>query len=123
MKTDAEKLSVARVTLQLLTLSEIMPDELRPLIDRTIAEIKPTPQMQPTPETDKFYASFADGVACPSQAEWLYRMQDLERRLTIARAALTEVASQYAGFPDEVLSEIAPEWLRQVLQALTETEQ
>lgn len=42
----------------------------------------------PTPETDLFYSSFADGIATPSQAEWLYRMQDLERRLAIAREAL-----------------------------------
>ena len=50
-------------------------------------------------------------------------MKTDSEKLTIARSALTEVANQYAGFPDEVLSEIAPDWLRQVLQALTETEQ
>ena len=42
----------------------------------------------PTPETDLFYSSFADGIATPSQSEWLYRMQDIERRLTVAREAL-----------------------------------
>jgi len=92
MKTDYEKLSVARITLQLLILSEILPDELRPLIDRTIAEIKPT-----TPKTDS-------------------------EKLTITRAALAEVVNQYAGFPHEVLAEIAPDWLPQVMHALTETE-
>ena len=46
-----------------------------------------------TPETDKFYASFADGVACPSQAEWLYHMQDLERRLIAARDVLACINS------------------------------
>jgi hypothetical protein len=34
---------------------------------------------QPTPETDKFFATFADGEAAPSHAEYYARLQDLER--------------------------------------------
>ena len=35
--------------------------------------------MRPTPETDKFFATFADGDAAPSHAEYYARLQDLER--------------------------------------------
>ena len=34
---------------------------------------------RPTPETDKFFATFADGEATPSHAEYYVRLQDLER--------------------------------------------
>jgi predicted nucleic acid-binding Zn-ribbon protein len=34
---------------------------------------------RPTPETDKFFATFADGEATPSHAEYYARLQDLER--------------------------------------------
>jgi len=33
-----------------------------------------------TPETDDFYATFADGLASPSQDEWLERMKRYERQ-------------------------------------------
>jgi hypothetical protein len=41
---------------------------------------------QPTPETDKFFATFADGEAAPSHAEYYVRLQDLERERDEARA-------------------------------------
>jgi hypothetical protein len=41
---------------------------------------------QPTPETDKFFATFADGEATPSHAEYYARLQDLERERDEARA-------------------------------------
>jgi hypothetical protein len=34
---------------------------------------------RPTPETDKFFATFADGEYAPSHAEYYARLQDLER--------------------------------------------
>jgi hypothetical protein len=43
---------------------------------------------QPTPETDKFFATFADGEATPSHAEYYARLQDLERERNEAREAL-----------------------------------
>jgi hypothetical protein len=48
--------------------------------------------MKPTPETDKFFATFADGEAAPSHAEYYTRLQDLERERDEAREqlALTE---------------------------------
>jgi hypothetical protein len=41
---------------------------------------------RPTPETDKFFATFADGEAAPSHAEYYARLQDLERERDEARA-------------------------------------
>jgi hypothetical protein len=43
---------------------------------------------RPTPETDKFFATFADGEAAPSHAEYYARLQDLERERDEAREAL-----------------------------------
>jgi len=40
---------------------------------------------RPTPETDKFFATFADGEATPSHAEYYARLQDLERERDEAR--------------------------------------
>jgi hypothetical protein len=40
---------------------------------------------RPTPETDKFFATFADGEAEPSHAEYYARLQDLERERDEAR--------------------------------------
>jgi uncharacterized protein YciW len=40
---------------------------------------------RPTPETDKFFATFADGEAAPSHAEYYARLQDLERERDEAR--------------------------------------
>ena len=40
---------------------------------------------KPTPETDKFFATFADGEAEPSHAEYYARLQDLERERDEAR--------------------------------------
>ena len=44
--------------------------------------------MRPTPETDKFFATFADGEYAPSHAEYYARLQDLERERDEAREAL-----------------------------------
>ena len=41
--------------------------------------------IRPTPETDKFFATFADGEAAPSHAEYYARLQDLERERDEAR--------------------------------------
>jgi len=41
---------------------------------------------RPTPETDAFYATFADGLASPTQEEWLDRLKRYERQ----RDELTE---------------------------------
>ena len=41
--------------------------------------------MSDTPETDRFYVSFADGEAIPSQAEWLDLCRKLERKMNEAR--------------------------------------
>jgi len=35
---------------------------------------------RPAPETDAFYSTFADGLASPSQAEWLERLKRYERQ-------------------------------------------
>jgi hypothetical protein len=43
----------------------------------------------PTPRTDQFYRSFADGTAKPSQAEWLYTMQNFEREAAAWRDVAT----------------------------------
>jgi chromosome segregation ATPase len=53
---------------------------------------------RPTPETDKFFATFADGEAAPSHAEYYARLQDLERERDEAReelAAVTEQRDEY----------------------------
>ena len=42
-----------------------------------------------TPETARFYESFADGLAIPNQDEWLALCQRLERERDAARKALT----------------------------------
>ena len=44
--------------------------------------------MRPTPETDKFFATFADGEYAPSHAEYYARLQDLERERDEARAEM-----------------------------------
>jgi hypothetical protein len=46
---------------------------------------------RPTPETDKFFATFADGEATPSHAEYYVRLQDLERERDEAREQLAEI--------------------------------
>ena len=43
---------------------------------------------RPTPETDKFFATFADGEYAPSHAEYYARLQDLERERDEARAEM-----------------------------------
>jgi hypothetical protein len=40
---------------------------------------------RPTPETDAFFATFADGEYAPSHAEYYARLQDLERERDEAR--------------------------------------
>ena len=46
----------------------------------------------PTPETDKFFATFADGEAASSHAEYYARLQDLERERDKAREYLSLMA-------------------------------
>ena len=46
----------------------------------------------PTPETDKFFATFADGEAMPSHAEYYVRLQDLERERDEARGQRDRLA-------------------------------
>jgi hypothetical protein len=55
---------------------------------------------QPTPEKDKFFATFADGEAAPSHAEYYARLQDLERERDEARAYADKLAE---GLPDGML--------------------
>jgi hypothetical protein len=47
----------------------------------------------PTPESDRFAASFADGMALPSHAEWLYKLQDMEKRMSSQRLLAAELIS------------------------------
>ena len=46
--------------------------------------------MKPTPETDKFFATFADGEYAPSHAEYYARLQDLERERDEWKALATQ---------------------------------
>jgi hypothetical protein len=55
---------------------------------------------RPTPETDKFFATFADGEAAPSHAEYYARLQDLERERDEAREYADKLAE---GLPDGML--------------------
>ena len=48
---------------------------------------------RPTPETDAFFRTFADGEAAPSHAEYYDRMAKLERERDEAR----EERDQYKG--------------------------
>ena len=57
---------------------------------------------RPTPETDKFFATFADGEAVPSHAEYYARLQDLERERDEARA------SKYGWRPTYTAAELFP---------------
>jgi hypothetical protein len=45
-----------------------------------------------TPETNAFYATFADGLASPSQDEWLERLKRFERQ----RDGLLEALRRFA---------------------------
>jgi hypothetical protein len=47
-----------------------------------------------TPRTNKFYASFADGLCIPNQDEWLALCESHESELTAARAELAAVTEQ-----------------------------
>jgi len=49
---------------------------------------------RPTPETDAFYATFADGLASPSQDEWLERLKRYERQ----RDGLMEALQPFAHY-------------------------
>ena len=71
---------------------------------------------QPTPETDKFFATFADGEAAPSHAEYYVRLQDLERERDEAREQRDKLA--------EALHKVSRSWnyvevAQQALQSLT----
>jgi len=46
---------------------------------------------RPTPESDAFYSTFADGLASPSQDEWLERLKRYERQ----RDGLLEALEEY----------------------------
>lgn len=46
---------------------------------------------RPTPETDAFFRSFADGDATPSHAEYYDRMMQLERERDEARAEVQAI--------------------------------
>jgi serine protease inhibitor len=53
---------------------------------------------RPTPETDAFFATFADGEYAPSHAEYYARLQDLERERDEAREEL----NQWRTLPQKV---------------------
>jgi hypothetical protein len=57
---------------------------------------------RPTPETDKFFATFADGEYAPSHAEYYARLQDLERE----RDEWKELAAQYKAEHDAAQDEL-----------------
>jgi septal ring factor EnvC (AmiA/AmiB activator) len=50
----------------------------------------------PTPRTNRFYASFADGECIPNQDEWLALCESLETELTAARQEIDMLKSKYA---------------------------
>jgi hypothetical protein len=50
----------------------------------------------PTPRTNRFYASFADGECIPNQDEWLALCESLESELTAARQEIDMLKSKYA---------------------------
>lgn len=72
---------------------------------------------RPTPETDKFFATFADGEAAPSHAEYYARLQDLERERDRLAEALQKVLKSW---DDETwLDENEFESFREALKSLT----
>jgi len=50
----------------------------------------------PTPRTNRFYASFADGECIPNQDEWLALCESLETELTAACQEIDMLKSKYA---------------------------
>jgi septal ring factor EnvC (AmiA/AmiB activator) len=50
----------------------------------------------PTPRTNRFYASFADGECIPNQDEWLALCESLESELTAACQEIDMLKSKYA---------------------------
>jgi len=68
---------------------------------------------RPTPETDAFFATFADGEYAPSHAEYYARLQDLERERDEAREKFDTEATEHmlainkiCGERDEARDEI-----------------
>ena len=81
---------------------------------------------RPTPETDKFFATFADGEAAPSHAEYYARLQDLERQRDEAREQRDEAREQRDRLA-EALHKVSRSWnyvevAQQALQSLTTKE-
>ena len=56
---------------------------------------------RPTPDTDAFFRSFADGDATPSHAEYYDRMTQLERERDEARDTITDVLSALVAMEHE----------------------
>jgi hypothetical protein len=52
---------------------------------------------RPTPETDAFYSTFEDGLASPSQDEWLERLKRYERQ----RDGLLEALEDWLRVEDD----------------------
>ena len=50
----------------------------------------------PTPRTNRFYASFADGECIPNQDEWLALCESIESELTAACQEIDMLKSKYA---------------------------
>ena len=74
---------------------------------------------RPTPETDKFFATFADGEYAPSHAEYYARLQDLEAERDEARGQRDRLAA--------ALQKVSTSWnfvevAREALQSLTPNE-
>ena len=78
-----------------------------------------------TPETDKFFATFADGEYAPSHAEYYARLQDLERERDEARgqrdrlAEVIEAASVLIAAKGRHNTMLAYNGLRDALQSIT----
>jgi hypothetical protein len=50
----------------------------------------------PTPRTNRFYSSFADGECIPNQDEWLALCESIESELTAACQEIDMLKSKYA---------------------------
>ena len=60
-----------------------------------------------TPETDKFFATFADGEYAPSHAEYYARLQDLERQRDEARGQRDRLAAVLQSIRDGYGGQVA----------------
>ena len=66
---------------------------------------------RPTPETDKFFATFADGEAAPSHAEYYARLQDLERERDEWKALATQYSTTMKTPKEKASEDIIDAWL------------